>query len=122
MPGFLLTTLGGHEFVPDCPARGRVNFGNAVFEQELTDQSVENAKRFDVVFVASNWCVERMREKGIPNGTLLLQGIDTRTFRPAESKREDQRFVLFSGGKFGLRKGQDLVLRAFRVLARKFPT
>jgi len=121
LPGFLLTTLGGHEFVPECPARGRVNFGNEVFEQELTDRSVENAKRFDVVFVASNWCLERMREKGIPNGGLLLQGIDTRIFRPAESKREDQRFVLFSGGKFELRKGQDLVLRAFRVLARKFP-
>ena len=121
LPGFLLTTLGGHEFVPECPARGRVNFGNEVFEHELTSRSVENAKRFDVVFVASNWCVERMCEKGIPNGVLLLQGIDTRIFRPAESKREDQRFVLFSGGKFELRKGQDLVLRAFRVLARKFP-
>ena len=121
LPGFLLTTLGGHEFVPECRARARVNFGNAVFEQELTGRSVENAKRFDVVFVASNWCVERMREKGIPNGALLLQGIDTRVFRPAESKRQEERFVLFSGGKFELRKGQDLVLRAFRILARKFP-
>jgi glycosyltransferase involved in cell wall biosynthesis len=123
LPGFLLTTLRGHEFTPECPARGRVNLSNAVFEQELTGKSVENAKRFDVVFTASNWCLERLREKGIQNGTLLLQGINTQVFHPATSPgpANDGRFVLFSGGKFEFRKGQDLVLRAFRDLNRKFP-
>jgi len=123
LPGFFLTTLHGHEFMPQCPARARVNLGNAVFELELTARSVENARRFDVVFTASTWCLERLREKGIEHGALLLQGINTRIFHPApgENGGAGGRFVLFSGGKFELRKGQDLVLRAFRVLSRKYP-
>jgi glycosyltransferase involved in cell wall biosynthesis len=31
------------------------------------------------------------------------------------------KFVLFSGGKFELRKGQDLVIRAFKVLHDRYP-
>jgi tetratricopeptide (TPR) repeat protein/glycosyltransferase involved in cell wall biosynthesis len=123
LPGFFLTTLHGHEFIPQCPARARVNLGNAVFEQELTARSLENARRFDVVFTGSTWCLERLREKGLQHGALLLQGINTRVFHPAPGGHGGAggRFVLFSGGKFELRKGQDLVLRAFRVLSRKFP-
>ncbi len=122
LPGFFLTTLHGHEFTPQCPARARVNLGNAVFEQELTARSVENARRFDVLFTASTWCLERLREKGLEHGALLLQGINTRVFHPAPGGGgAGGHFVLFSGGKFELRKGQDLVLAAFRVLSRKFP-
>jgi glycosyltransferase involved in cell wall biosynthesis len=51
---------------------------------------------------------------------LLIQGVDGNVFHPRAAGK-DGRFALFSGGKFELRKGQDLVLRAFAALSQKHP-
>lgn len=120
LPGDLFTPLQGHDFTPFSPARGRHNLGYVFFENELVSKSVENARRFDVVFAGSTWCLERLQEKGIANTALLIQGVDTKVFHP-QAAAGGGRFVLFSGGKFELRKGQDLVLKAFSVLSRKYP-
>ena len=120
LPGDLFTSLGGHVFAPFTTARGRRNFGYVFFENELVSESVENARRFDVVFAGSTWCMDRLQEKGISNTALLIQGVDTTVFHPQAVAR-DGHFVLFSGGKFELRKGQDLVLKAFSVLSKKHP-
>jgi glycosyltransferase involved in cell wall biosynthesis len=50
-----------------------------------------------------------------------MQGVDGSVFHPAPATEGDGRFLIFSGGKLELRKGQDLVLRAFRILAEKYP-
>jgi len=121
LPGDLFATLGNHELNPLCPARGGRNFAYTFFEAEPNRRSVENAKRFDVLFAGSTWCVERLRAHGIPHGVVLVQGVDGRVFYPQPPTRSDGQFRIFSGGKFELRKGQDLVLRAFRVLHRKYP-
>ena len=121
LPGDLFTPLQGFDLAPFSPARGRRNLGYAFFENELTSESVRNARRFDVVFVGSSWCLERSREKGIAHAALLVQGVDTSVFHPQKAARTDGRFVLFSGGKFELRKGQDLVLKAFAILSQKYP-
>ncbi len=120
LPGDLFTPLSGSVFTPLTTARGRRNFGYVFFENELVSESVENARRFDVVFAGSTWCMERLQEKGISNTALLIQGVDTTVFHPQPVARGGQ-FVLFSGGKFELRKGQDLVLKAFSILANKLP-
>jgi len=60
-------------------------------------------------------------EAGIANCDVLLQGIDPLLFHPGDEEPDDERFILFSGGKFELRKGQDLVLRAFKALQDKYP-
>ena len=62
-----------------------------------------------------------MLEKGIANCDVLLQGIDPAVFFPIAKAAEPERFVIFSGGKFELRKGQDLVLRAVKILQDKYP-
>jgi glycosyltransferase involved in cell wall biosynthesis/Flp pilus assembly protein TadD len=120
LPGDLFMPLRGSVFTPYSTARGRHNLGYCFFENELTAESVENARRFDVIFAGSSWCLERLREKGISHGALLIQGVDATVFHPQAVPR-DGRFVLFSGGKFELRKGQDLVLKAFSILSLKFP-
>jgi glycosyltransferase involved in cell wall biosynthesis len=120
LPGDLFTSLGGHVFTPFSAARGRHNLGYVFFENELVSESVENARRFDVVFAGSTWCLERLQEKGISNTALLIQGVDTTVFHPETAARGGP-FVLFSGGKFEYRKGQDLVLKAFSVLSKKHP-
>ncbi len=101
-------------------ARGTHNYGYTFFENELTEKSVENAKRYDVIMAGSTWCRNRMRDKGINNGRVLIQGIDPNLFFPIDSETDPDRFVIFSGGKFELRKGQDILLRAVKILQDKY--
>lgn len=101
-------------------ARARLNFGYTFFENELTERSVENAKRYDLILAGSTWCRNRMLEKGIDNCEVLIQGIDPRCFYPIGGNASSDRFVIFSGGKFELRKGQDILIRAVRILQEKY--
>jgi glycosyltransferase involved in cell wall biosynthesis len=101
-------------------ARGKENYGYTFFENELTTRSVENAKKYDLVLAGSTWCRNRMQEKGITNAAVLIQGIDPDIFYPIAEDKDTDRFVIFSGGKFELRKGQDLVLQAVKILQQKY--
>ena len=101
--------------------RGDQNYGYTFFEKKLSDLSVKNAKKFDLVMAGSTWCRDRMLEKGIENCAILIQGIDPERFYPISTPSVDDRFVIFSGGKWELRKGQDLVLRAVKILQEKYP-
>ena len=122
LEGKLFQALTGVDFFPMFPgARGRQNFGYTFFENELTKHSRENAKRYDLVLGGSSWCRERMLENGITNCGVLIQGIHPELFFPVDEDKDPERFVIFSGGKFELRKGQDLVLKAFKILQGKYP-
>jgi glycosyltransferase involved in cell wall biosynthesis len=122
LPGVLFQALKNVDFDPMFPkAQAERNLGYTFFENELTKRSKENAKRFEKVLGGSTWCLERMREKGILNGEVLIQGIDPELFYPIDDPTDPDRFVIFSGGKFELRKGQDLVLRAVKIMQDKYP-
>lgn len=118
--GDLLHALTDIDFNSITNLRGKRNFGYTFFENELTLKSAENAAKYDIVFGGSNWCKEKMEAKGINNTGLLIQGIDPELFYPIENTRNDNLFIIFSGGKFELRKGQDLVLKAFEILHKKY--
>jgi glycosyltransferase involved in cell wall biosynthesis len=121
LPGKLFQGLTNEHFHPlYAHARGAQNFGYTFFENELSDASRENAKKYDMVLAGSSWCRERMIEKGIENCGVLIQGIDPQKFHPLDPKTDTERFVIFSGGKFELRKGQDLVLQALKVVQAKY--
>jgi glycosyltransferase involved in cell wall biosynthesis len=121
LDGPLFQAFTGVDFFPMFPAaRGTRNFGYTFFENELTALSVENARRWDKVLAGSTWCRDRLAEKGILNGGVLIQGVDPAVFYPVAEAPESERFVIFSGGKFELRKGQDLVLKAFRHLQDRY--
>lgn len=122
LKGTLFQALTNVDFDPMFPkARAERNFGYTFFENELTDRSRENAARYERVLGGSTWCLERMREKGIHNCDVLIQGIDPDLFYPIDDPSDPERFVIFSGGKFELRKGQDLVLRAVKIMQDKYP-
>lgn len=98
--------------------------GYTFFEALLSEADVTRASEyFNVIATGSSWCAEKLREKGCPNVATVIQGVDPLTFNPALSAKElfQDRFVIFSGGKFEYRKGQDLVLRAVKVLQDKYP-
>jgi glycosyltransferase involved in cell wall biosynthesis len=121
LPGKLFQALTNEHFYPlHKNARGIQNFGYTFFENELSDTSVKNAQCYDRVLAGSTWCRDRMLEKGIENCGVLLQGIDPQRFHPLNPKTDTDRFVIFSGGKFELRKGQDLVLQALKIVQARY--
>jgi glycosyltransferase involved in cell wall biosynthesis len=103
--------------------RGGFNAGYTFFEENiLLPEYIENAKRhFDIVITGCRWCEEVLRGYGLEDVKTIIQGIDPQIFNPANNRKEyfTDRFVIFSGGKFELRKGQDLVIRAFKILQDK---
>src|SRR6266540_3569468 len=112
LPGSLLQSIG-HPIRPDHPglmARRRV--GYAVFEKDLRARRVATASLgdFDAVATACSWCEEALRAGGLSAVTTVLHGVDTTRFNPSRSVRTrlTDRFVVFSGGKFEFRKGQDV--------------
>ncbi len=99
--------------------RGSPTLGYCFFEDtELLPAHLENARHFDRLSTGSSWCSEILRRHGLSNVETVLQGLDTSVFFPSDRPRAfvPDHFVVFSGGKFEFRKGQDLVIRAFKVL------
>lgn len=99
---------------------GEQNYGYTFFENELNNNSLQNSKNYDIIFAGSTWCKDKLLEKDITNSQVLIQGIDTNLFHPITEEKEDDNFVIFSGGKFEFRKGQDLVLKAIKILQKKY--
>lgn len=102
---------------------GRRTVGYTFFENTVfAPASIETVRtQYDVLATGSSWCSEILRQHGLADVRTVVQGIDPTIFRPVEGGREffADRFVVFSGGKFELRKGQDLVIAAFKVLQER---
>ena len=120
LPGYVFTAIKNNNLEALHPSKGIKTYGYTFFENELTKTSLENAKHFDTIVAGSSWCEQKLRVAGIEQTKILIQGIDPELFYPGKQKENDNLFVIFSGGKFELRKGQDLVLRAFKILQQKY--
>ncbi|HWR39342.1 MAG TPA: glycosyltransferase family 4 protein [Patescibacteria group bacterium] len=120
----ILQPLDNDTWLPALPhVSGSFNLGYTFFENNaISPAAVHNASRsFDLVAAGSSWCEEILRRSGVPRTATLLQGIDPSLFHPYRREKEyfKDRFVIFSGGKFELRKGQDLVVRAVKTLQQR---
>jgi glycosyltransferase involved in cell wall biosynthesis len=116
----VLQAIIGNSMRPLLPQfRGNVNVGYTFFEDNvLPQQYLEDGRNFfDTVVTGSSWCEEVLRGYGLTNVTTIIQGIDPTIFNPFFPEKEyfRDRFVVFSGGKFELRKGQDLVIKAYKA-------
>ncbi len=118
--GTIFHALQGADLKTLHQVRGKYNIGYTFFENELTNDSLENGKQLDLILGGSTWNKIKLIEKGFPSASLLVQGIDETLFYPREDSRRNSLFTIFSGGKFELRKGQDLVLRAVSILQQKY--
>lgn len=121
LDGTVFGPLEGASLHPWFLCRGKKNIGYVFLEQELQKDAVREAEKLDLIFAGSTWCKERLIAGGIPHTSVLIQGIDPKLFAPLPPRKDDGNFVLYSAGKFELRKGQDLVLKAFSILSRKYP-
>lgn len=103
--------------------RGHHNVGFIFFENgEITPDAARRAAKWDRILVGSTWNEQLCKAAGIDDVVFVSQGIDTDLFKPAPPGDQFQdRFVIFSGGKFELRKGQDIVLEAFKRFHQRHP-
>ena len=123
VPWPTLQAIRNTGFVPFEPQiHGTTRLGYTFFEKDrLSDLELGNLRsHFDAVLAGSSWCAETLQRHGVANVSVAVQGVDRTLFRSQGPKSLfPDRFVVFSGGKLELRKGQDLVLRAFRALRER---
>ncbi len=107
----------------DVTVSGSPNLGVIFFESTLfSADSRERAKAYPLIVVGSSWNRTVLDGAGIGPTVRVFQGIDQTAFHPApKAGWFGDRFAVFSGGKLEYRKGQDLVLKAFRVFAGRHP-
>ncbi len=107
---------------PDPQLTGKVTCGVTFIEKTNLPGAAEAAAAYSLIIAGSSWNEELLRANGVANVTTVLQGVDPTIFHPApRSGALEGRFAVFSGGKLEFRKGQDLVLLAFRAFASRHP-
>lgn len=98
---------------------GELNVGVIFFEySEISPKGKARLSRLNGTVAGSTWNADVLKSWGVNNVETVFQGIDTSLFRPMP--RTDQfegKFTVFSGGKLDFRKGQDIVLKAFKRFA-----
>lgn len=79
-------------------------------------------KNYDKLIAISQFNADYLRSLAIAPVHLCHQGIDNDLFFPQTSRNLwPGRFIVFSGGKFEFRKGQDIVVAAFKRFAATHP-
>lgn len=123
--GLMLRALGnnfGHSALWER-VNARRNAGVIFFEDTAFDaDALRRARALDLIVTGSHWNEAVLRGLGLAHVRTVLQGVDTTVFHPAPPGGHlAGRFVIFSGGKLEYRKGQDLVVAAFRAFRARHP-
>jgi tetratricopeptide (TPR) repeat protein/glycosyltransferase involved in cell wall biosynthesis len=123
VPCAVLDALGNNLVGPRHPFTliGAPSIGIVFLEHTDLDAAAgERARRYQLLVTGSNWNREVLASAGIAHTETVLQGVDTSRFRPSEKRGLfPGRFVVFAGGKLEWRKGQDIVVQAFRAFAQR---
>lgn len=88
----------------------------------LTAKAVEHGRRFARIAAGAAWTADVLRAAGLDHVEVCPQGIDPAVFHPGPPRGQaTDRFIVFSGGKLEHRKGQDIVIAAFRRFRERHP-
>lgn len=106
----------------DVPGKS-VKVARSIFENTNLEPYKEKLSDFDAVLTGSSWnkqLLENLTQKEIK---VIHEGVDDTVFLPTPKSGllPEENFYIFSGGKIEYRKGQDLVLRAFKIFAERHP-
>ncbi|MDE1900399.1 MAG: glycosyltransferase family 4 protein [Alphaproteobacteria bacterium] len=102
---------------------GQPNVACAAIEHLVCTPHGRNiAKNYHMFVAISRWNADYLKSLDVGPVHLCHQGIDRSLFHPAPgSDLYRDRFVIFSGGKFEYRKGQDIVTAAFKIFHARHP-
>ncbi len=88
----------------------------------FTAEALAIAEQYDWIIAGSHWNEAVLRQHGLTRVSTVLQGIDPTYFHPAPRLNLfPDRFVIFSGGKLEYRKGQDIIVAAFKHFQQRHP-
>ena len=106
----------GNDFAPS-QRFGERNIGRCIFE--TASVPARALGKYDALLTGSQWNAQRLAAATRHEVKVIHEGIDPSLFCPGPRSglMDAQRFYVFSGGKAEFRKGQDLVLAAFRAFA-----
>ncbi|MDK9717038.1 MAG: glycosyltransferase [Trichlorobacter sp.] len=122
VPGVTLHSMKNPDFSPTfSDAWNRINIGYCFFENDIEAyrHMEQAAAEWDYIVAGSSWCEYHLRLGGVQQTSTILQGIDPADFYPGMPRQDDGRFIVFSGGKFELRKSQDVVIAATKVMMER---
>jgi glycosyltransferase involved in cell wall biosynthesis len=121
LPGPLLQSVGpnlrpSHEWLSAVRRVGYVMFEHDLMARRVALRALSS---FDAIATACRWGENALRDGGLHTVTTIPQGIDHTRFNPERIVRQGStdRFIIFSGGKFEFRKGQDIVAKVFKIFA-----
>lgn len=114
----ILHSLGNsfiHSPISD-KVRGHSNIGFVFFENmQMDEHAMDRARSYDKIIAGSSWNRDAILNMGFENTGFVSQGVDLNRFNPRKKIGTfGDKFTVFSGGKFELRKGQDIVLAVFK--------
>lgn len=110
----------------------RVKVAGVIFCEDtgvFDEAGVAKLNAYDVIVAGSRWTERVLKEKGVERVILAHQGYDERVFLPRPDPFREmellsdritgmreivRRPLVFSGGKLEFRKGQDIVVEAFK--------
>jgi len=118
--GKVLHSIADITFRSTYDITGDYNAGYCFFEMDLINESISNMRSFNHLFCGSTFNQKVLAYYNCFHTSVLIQGVDHKIFNAVPPRKEDGKFIIFSGGKFEYRKGQDLVLAAFRELMHKY--
>ena len=126
LPGAMIQPVNNDTFGPWEPRiKGLKNLGYIFYEQDrISPGKIANARAsFDFIAAGSSWCQEILAKAGCENTATVVQGVDRALFNGESNQKTvfPDNFLIFGGGKFELRKGQDLVLMAAKVMMDRHP-
>ncbi|MBP7336354.1 glycosyltransferase family 4 protein [Niveispirillum sp.] len=104
------------------PILGDRNVGVGAFtETKFSTKALTDARSYGRIVIHSNFNKQVLAEHGVASDC-VFQGVDPTEVSPGPKKGKfGDRFAIFSGGKIEFRKGQDIVLRAFRAFQQRRP-
>jgi glycosyltransferase involved in cell wall biosynthesis len=103
---------------------GSENIGVIFFEDtHLRPTDLDRARQLDRILTGSTWNQRLLEGAGLTHARCVLQGVDTARFHPRLRRPSPPGapLTLWSAGKLERRKGQDLVLAAFRRYVARHP-
>ncbi len=91
-------------------------------DTDFNSAAMTRAKTYEQIITGSTWNTKILKQYGLTQVHTIFQGIDPSLFYPAPKTGQfGDRFVIFSGGKLEYRKGQDIVIAAFKAFHHRHP-
>ena len=84
---------------------------------QFRKSTFEIMQQLDLIVAGSKWNYDLLKKAGLEIVELVYQGVDTSRFNPEPTSRLIKRsIIIYAGGKLEARKGQDIVIQAFKKL------